>query len=283
MKTKTPTLKDCPASGTGVHAWVFYAACTLVEADLGLADEKLADIIGFKMSRAPSPPTEIEDALRSARREEREPSQKWPSRNLKLIHKILQEPEWEVTPMAESAQEALELLFPGDALLCIGRTSSNFSTKRRTAWTGWLGRNSLIVPSPMSAQQGQTKAGHMSEHSLANTGERHYLIVEFDWGKIEGQLKLLRHLSRYGLLVQVVHSGSKSAHGWFDVRGRSEVSNREFMVYAVSLGADPRMWLRSQFCRLPGGTRDDGRAQKILYLAQDFLRKRSNKWKPNES
>ena len=27
-------LKPCPASGEGVHKWVYYAACTLVEAGL---------------------------------------------------------------------------------------------------------------------------------------------------------------------------------------------------------------------------------------------------------
>jgi hypothetical protein len=267
MKTK---LKSCPASGTGVHVWVFYAACILVEA--GLTNEEATPFIEEAMTRNPSPSTEIEDALRSARREDRPASEKWPPRNIKLVHKILAEPEWNLKPTAETAEDALELLFPGDPLICVGRTSSNFSTRRRSAWTGWLARNSLVVPSPMATKQGQTKAGHLSAHSLDNTGPRHYLIVEFDWGLMQGQLKLLRHLANYGLLVAIVHSGSKSAHGWFDVRGQSEADSRRFMNYAVSLGADPRLWLRSQFCRLPGGIREDGRAQRILLIETDFLR-----------
>lgn len=244
-------------------------------------------ILANAMSRAPSPSTEVADALRSARREDKPASEKWPPRNIKLVHKILSETETDLIPLPETAEDALELLFPGDPLLCIGQTSSIFSTRRRAAWAGRLSRNSLIVPSPMTAKQGRTKAGHMSDHALDNTGPRHYLIVEFDWGLIQGQLKLLRHLANYGLLVAIVHSGSKSAHGWFDVRGMLEADNHRFMDYAVSLGADPRLWLRSQFCRLPGGTRDDGRAQRILLIERHFLREHSKKsemipsdWKP---
>ena len=36
-------LKPCPAPDEGVHKWVYYAACTLVEA--GYSDEDAIDII----------------------------------------------------------------------------------------------------------------------------------------------------------------------------------------------------------------------------------------------
>ena len=60
-------LKQCPASGEGVHRWVDYAACRCVEA--GLTNEEAEEIIEGMMTRDPNPPSEIEDALRSARGE----------------------------------------------------------------------------------------------------------------------------------------------------------------------------------------------------------------------
>ena len=50
---QTPlSLKPCPAPGDGVHKWIYYAACTLVEA--GYSDD-------------PDTGSEIEDPLASPR------------------------------------------------------------------------------------------------------------------------------------------------------------------------------------------------------------------------
>jgi hypothetical protein len=265
--------KPCPPSGTGCHAWLFWAACTAVEG--GFNEEDVGQLIEDAMSRAPEPAGEIEDAFRSARREERDPAMKWPPRDFKTVEKVLAGAEWSPERPNAAAAPTLRLLFPGDPLLCIGKTSSDFATGHLSDFK-FLDRNSLIVPSPMTAKEGKTKAGHMSAHSLDNTGPRHYLICEADWGSLEGQLKLLRRLADYcapGLLVAVVHSGSKSAHGWFDFRGIPEGKVLRFFQYAVSLGFDPRTYLRSQFVRLPGGYRSDKNTrQEILFLADKHLR-----------
>jgi hypothetical protein len=38
------------------------------------------------------------------------------------------------------------------------------------------------------------------------------------------------------------------------------------MSHAVSLGADPATWLKSQFVRMPDGLRDNGKRQRVLYF-----------------
>ncbi len=38
------------------------------------------------------------------------------------------------------------------------------------------------------------------------------------------------------------------------------------MRYAVALGADRATWTRSQFVRMPGGTRDNGKPQTIYFF-----------------
>lgn len=180
--------------------------------------------------------------------------------------------------------KVLPLLFPGNPLLCMGQSSSSFSTGRLSDFR-FLDRYQFIVPSPMTAKFGKTKKGHESQHSLENTGPRHYQVVEFDWGTLDLQLKILAHLSLHsapGVLVMVVHSGSKSAHGWFDFRGTSETAElKPFFDYAVRCGADPRLWLRSQFVRTPGAMRDNGRPQKILFLDEPYLRYRAKPFLSN--
>ncbi len=67
------------------------------------------------------------------------------------------------------------------------------------------------------------------------------------------------------------HSGSKSVHGWFYCEGQSEETLRGFMSHAVSLGADKATWTISQFVRMPGGTRENGNHQAVLFFNGEVL------------
>jgi hypothetical protein len=276
LKTKkVPHLKECPEAGAGNHSWLYYAACTLVDADF--TDEEAAPILELKMKRVPQP-TEIVDALNAARRTEKTPTQKWSARDFELINLIAQEPAWSPERPIAATEPTLRLLFPGDPLVCVGKSQSDFTTGRLSTFL-FLNSYSFIVPSAMSAFEGKTQKGHLSAHSLDNTGPRQYLVVEFDWGTIERQLQLLRYLANNCApmrFVMVVFSGGKSAHGWFDCRGVEEENVRLFFDFAVRCGADPRLWLKSQFVRMPAGTRDDSKSQDILYLDKGYLGTRAN-------
>ena len=119
----------------------------------------------------------------------------------------------------------------------------------------------------MSAPTGLTKEGKESAHALSNTGPRRFLIVEFDQGTLDEHATLLGHLAGFAPLVCAVHSGGKSLHGWFYVHGQPEDRILKFFRYAVSLGADPATWTRSQFVRMPDGTRDNGKRQTVFFLS----------------
>jgi hypothetical protein len=160
----------------------------------------------------------------------------------------------------------IDRLFPGNPLLCCGKSSSIFDTKPREAWRGQMSGLALIVPSPMSAITGLTKDGRESKHTLDNTGPRRFLICEFDTGTADDHAALLIHLAGYAPLVCVVHSGGKSCHGWFYVHGEPDARVEKFFRYAVSLGADAATWTRSQFVRMPDGTRDNGKRQTVYFL-----------------
>ena len=142
----------------------------------------------------------------------------------------------------------------------------DFDTQPREDWRGELSALQLIVPSPMSAVTGQTKDGKESKHTLANTGARRFLICEFDTGTADEHAALLLHLGTFAPLVCAVHSGGKSLHGWFYVHGQPDAKVEKFFRYAVSLGADRATWTRSQFVRMPDGTRDNGKRQTVFFV-----------------
>jgi hypothetical protein len=265
-------LKPCPVEGQGVHRWIYYAACSLTDA--GMPSEQAEEIIEDMMSRAPAPASEIEDALRSARGE-RKPGPRWtPPIPHKIAEVVRQGPtllefvSHSPEPMQfgkhSKTEEIIDALFPGDPWLCVGRADSDFYTARREFWRGRLNDRALIVPSPMSAEKGRTKQGKLSYHSEANTGPRRFLVVEFDSGFLDQQAAILWHLAQYAPLALVVFSGSKSAHAWFFCEGQAEDKLTRFFDYATSLGSDPKTWSRSQFVRMPDGSRNDGKISDAL-------------------
>jgi hypothetical protein len=184
---------------------------------------------------------------------------------------------WEASPVrftdTEShAEEIIDRLFPGNPLLCVGKSNSKFATRHRETWRRRLTNIALIVPSPMSARTGHTQQGRESEHTLESTGPRRFLVIEQDSGNVDEQSAVLLHLAARAPLALAVHSGSKSIHGWFYAAGQPEERLRAFMRYAVSLGADQATWTRSQFVRLPGGTREDGSPQVVYFFNPRILR-----------
>lgn len=183
---------------------------------------------------------------------------------------------WETSPERledgrNRAEEVVDTLFPGSPLLCVGLSNSKFATMERDQFRGRLAELQLIVPSPMSAIKGLTKEGRESEHSLANTGPRRFLVIEFDLGTADEHAAILLHLAEHAPLALAVHSGSRSMHGWFYCAGQPEESLRRFMAYAVSLGADKATWTPSQFVRMPDGRRENGKRQTVFFFNPEVV------------
>ena len=184
---------------------------------------------------------------------------------------------WEISPVRfedneSHTEQIIDSFFPGDPLLCVGRSKCDFATRSRTEWRGELAVLQVIVPNPMTARIGKTQENKESAHALSITGLRRFLVVEQDSGTIDEQAALLLHLAERAPLALAVYSGSKSIHGWFYCVGQPEESLRCFMRYAVSLGADRATWTRSQFVRMPDGTRDNGKRQTVFFFNPGVLK-----------
>ena len=273
-----------PRAGEGVHNWLFRVArqlhAHLPAVDIVALLENRVQGCGRHVSHK-----EIEDAVKNALPCAWQPSgnatpvqsaPKWPRVNQEQRAAILRDNGgladlWELSnPRIEDngqhTEKIIDRLFPGNPLLCCGKSSQEFDTKPREDWRGKMSALALIVPSPMSAVTGLTKDGKESKHTLANTGTRRFLICEFDNGTVDEHAALLIHLAGYAPLVCAVHSGNKSLHGWFYVYGQPDVKVEKFFRYAVSLGADHVTWTRCQFVRMPDGTRDNAQRQTVYFL-----------------
>ena len=275
-----------PLVGEGqLHRWLFRVARVLhpyrseseIEATLRAAVQGCG---------RPMKPGEIEDAIRNSKACAWQPGETrsaktprapaWPVVNGEQREAITASGVtlydlWDSSPVRFEDEEAhteriVDALFPGNPWLCVGASDHDFKTRHRDELRGKLSALALIVPSPMTAQTGKTKKGRVSEHTLDRTGPRRFLAVEFDTGTADDHAALLLHLGARAPLTLAVHSGNKSLHGWFYCAGQSEDLTRRFMRYAASLGADPATWTRSQFVRMPDGTRDNGKRQTVHFF-----------------
>jgi hypothetical protein len=278
-----------PCAGEGVHAWLFRVARQLH------AHLPAVEIVALLESQVATcgrhvPHNEIVSAVQNSLACAWQPkgnaapvqsAAKWPRVNQEQRAAILRDNGgladlWELSrPRIEDNQqhteEIIDRLFPGNPLLCCGKSSSDFDTKRRDDWRGQLCALQLITPSPMSALLGRKKnpkqgESEWSAHTLNNTGPRRFLICEFDTGTTDEHAALLLYLGTFAPLVCAVHSGGKSLHGWFYVHGQPDVKVEKFFRFAVSLGADRATWTRSQFVRMPDGTRDNDNRQTVFFL-----------------
>jgi hypothetical protein len=283
-----PFLRDmmdsAPRTGEGVHQWLYQVArhlhAHMPAGEIVALLEKLVTNCGRHV-----PQNEIVSAVKNSldgawrphgNFAPAQPPPKWPVVNQTRREAVIRDSGgladlWELSPVRiednhRHTEEIIDRLFPGNSLLCCAKSSREFDTRPREDWRGELAQLQLIVPSAMTARTGLTKDGKESAHTLSNTGVRRFIVVEFDTGVLDEHASLLIHLAGYAPLVCAVHSGGKSLHGWFFVDGQPDSKVEKFFRYAVSLGADRATWTRSQFVRVPGGTRDDGKRQTVYFL-----------------
>lgn len=278
-------LAATPPRGQGLNTWFLKAAIALRRC--GRQEHEIQAILAALTADQPVKPGEIERAVqRSANYMTDNPmpqsSRQWTTEDTALRSKIIAANPaeivdlWEKSPYrltddGPTAEQLIDLLFPGNPLLCCGSKLPTARTAPRSQWRGVLSSLQFIVPSPMSAMTGLTQDGKQSRRCLNNTGPRRYLVVEQDSGTPDEQAAILLHLAERAPLAMALTSGNKSLHGWFSCKNASEQQLRGFFNYAVSLGADPATWPRCQLVRMPEGRRNNGNRQAVLFLNQAVI------------
>ena len=274
--TGTLDLPDCPKSGAGVHKWLYAAAWMCREANVPIVEA--IRVLRETMTRPETGGTEVEVTVANVYATDPDslpPREKWPAfnpiRRAEICKSGFTLDALRAASPGKDADTAsvMRAMFREHELLCCAWEDRRFDTRPLALWPD-LSALRYLVPSPMSRVWGKTKAGHPSKHSVDNTGPRRYIVAEFDSGSLDDHACLARELSRSAPLVLCVFSGGKSLHSWFNVSGWEETKLRNFFNYAVSVGADRAMWLRSQFSRIPGGLHASGARQEIHYFNPKF-------------
>lgn len=293
--------RPCPGAGGGVHRWIYAASCRC--RDAGLSQEDAILLIERELTRSPSPTGEVKQGVRAAYCSS--PGgrvARWPDQDRDEIRRLVAQGQGcetlrEISPVISPDQsEVLASLFKIGDLVCTGGTVGSPLVWEMKAGAKVPGKPQFIVPNPMTAKFGRTQEGKLSPRTFSNTGRRRWIVVECDFAKEEVEsfsaestfevcASVLLHLAEFRPLVLVVHSGGKSLHGWFPVNPE-ESENEEksklwrFMAFAVSLGACPSTWTKSQWVRCPGGTRrgagGESIKQEVIYFnpetAKRFLK-----------
>ena len=281
-------LASPPHRGGGLNFWLYKVARVLWPyRDFN----EIADLLRAATAGEPIKHGEIERAVERSKASawtpgqpfrSRPPTSAWPPVNVEQYQAIIRNGGgladlWEVSPVrfednAAHTETVIEALFPNDPLLCCGKDNSDFDTRSREEWRGKLTPLQFIVPSPMTARTGRTQEGKESAHTLSNTGQRRFLVIEFDHRGVDEHATLLLHLAERAPLAIVVHSGNKSLHGWFYCARQAEERLERFMRYAVSLGADRATWCRSQFVRMPDGTNANRKRQTLYFFNPEVIK-----------
>jgi hypothetical protein len=187
-----------------------------------------------------------------------------------------------------------------DPWVCYG-SDDQFWTNRLSFMRADARIFAQVVPSPMRRQYGRAiDDGHLSHHTLDGTGPRLFLVTEFDFSPVTRQRKpsawaplikrcadrgysvldmnaaLSAYLRGIGPLWMTVYSGGKSLQSWFACKNTPEPKLEGwFRREARSIGACSSTWSRSQFVRMPDGSRDDGARQSIEYFNPEAVTPRT--------
>lgn len=176
----------------------------------------------------------------------------------------------DVHPDDIDQQSLIKCLFPDeDAFICIGREFNRFATAPLNEHRD-IHRSQFIVPAYMLARTGLTQAGNLSCRALENTGERRYIVLDFDDPPPQHHASIIRWLMGTRAPVLVIKSGGKSLHAWYATEAPE--SDAQFWNAAIMAGADPAIQRnRGQAVRLPMGTRDNGNVQRVIYFNPNNL------------
>lgn len=271
--------------GDGIHSDIYIAACYLL--DDGYSQEEIFPFLRKGCDCVVErniPDREIWSAIRYAAMKVKGliQSYRWPKADVNLQNEIKSKFPADMMRLKRQAEgydqtqaHYLRLLYPPESLVCIAADAYNWQTLPLDDAIKVVNSYYMeyINPSPMSALTGITEEGKVSSHCRNNTGDRTWLVIEFDQASLSDQHSYHQYLSLTAFQRLMVYSGSKSIHGWYDFSGLSESQATNFFELAALLGCDPRTWSKSQFVRMPAGrNHKTQRIQKIIQINEHQTR-----------
>jgi hypothetical protein len=177
----------------------------------------------------------------------------------------------------------LQTMYSPDDLVFIGGTF-DYAVRGRTLRTAgeWIDvlqsghiPAMFICANPLTGEMAPTKDGKESRRCDAAIQYHRFAIVEFDG--LPKQDQACFFLESGLPVAAIVDTGGKSLHGWIRVDCEDSTEwirdvHRVFADVLKPLGADPACRNAARLVRLPGAMRDNGKQQRLLYLAPEGRR-----------
>ena len=186
-------------------------------------------------------------------------------------------------PHEEDPLHLLKHLYQSNDLLFMGErySSGRLGKTIRTAseWQQYFSRGGQtfphIIPNPLSGQEAPTQNGKASLRADACVKSFRFAVVEFDNLSRKDQFDFWWGANLENLpVVCLIDSGNKSIHGWIRIDGvtdgetwTQEVENILFRQLLQPLGVDGACRNEARLSRLPGHRRENGKMQRLIYLA----------------
>jgi hypothetical protein len=283
------SLVNAPGRGGGLHQHVMSIACLGVLAELP-QDVIMRDLYGLDGIKRNEPEDAVKKAFQTVDRNYETPKQRPISRfapKLKnplgdfiagisdeMVDLIDRSPIGLVGDPEQDGRLTIETLYSGDEFLFIGDV---FDAKVKTV-KEWLkedlSKYPHIIPNPMTGKEGMTGMAKISYRCEETVEDLRYAVCEMDEIPIRQQVAFWNKCIDINIPVAaVIHSGSKSLHGWIKVdcgtdtdKWEKDVRGWLFNEFGKNYGLDPACSNRARLSRLAGYDRPKKTRQRLLYL-----------------
>ena len=186
-------------------------------------------------------------------------------------------------PQAQAAALLSACFKPAETVFCGGRHDAGRDALMPAGeWCallasepGCLASMPFIIANPLSGRFAQRADGRCRTlRGDACVVRFPHAVAEFDKRSRLEQLAFWHGMIDKGANVAaIIDSGNKSFHGWLrvDAAGAADwtelVERKLFGEFLVPLGVDSSCKNEARLSRMPGHTRENGRLQRLLYLA----------------
>lgn len=288
-------LMNAPARGGGLHQAIMSIACLGVLAEIPASDivnECNSRLDGIKRGEANEA---VEKAMRTVTKNndwrfEKKKESKYAPKLVNPLGKFINGYPTDLISLSEAspvdvfgllpdsdAEAVLEALYGADEWLYIGDTFGREIKQVKDWLKEDLAKYPHIIPNPMTGDWGITGTGKASRRCEETVKELRFAVMEMDDVPLDQQVAFWMKCIELKLPVAaVIHSGSKSLHGWMKVDCGSDHAKWErsvkgwlFNEFGVKYGIDRACSNKARLSRLPSHYREGKSQQRLLYLNGD--------------
>jgi len=187
--------------------------------------------------------------------------------------RLLDDPDFDYRVLMEHCYKPEEYLFVGDTYSTEVHPVSYWLSNPKTI------ENPYIIINPLTGEAVPTGSGKLSKRCDKAVSKYRFFMMEFDEISIGDQVNFwCRQIEKRVPVAAVIHSGSKSLHGWIATTGisdyeqwTSEIIEKLYRKSFKRLGVDTACQNPSRLSRLPGHHREGKQQQRLLYLNPEVI------------